>query len=167
MTAVSADKGKMLPQDVDFAIALICSLTGEEPDKLHKLHHEQILTYLSYLLKCEKQKVINLLRNHNQNQNLDFISLAKLWRLVSKGIINQKPRRTGVQQEAVQTNIEFQMATRSHNAMLSPPTSNSYSTSASAVQTESEPAKVDIKALRPLMVKMSIAPSHIAYVKSA
>jgi hypothetical protein len=84
-----------LPNSIQQAIKLIAALTGEDERKLGKLPPEELITILCKLLEYEKDKVANLLESHDQNQELDFISLAHLWKLVKKRVVPNKKQKFG------------------------------------------------------------------------
>lgn len=84
-----------MPNSIQQAIRLISALTGEDQRKLSKLPAEEIMTILCKLLEYEREKVEELLENHDQNQELDSISLAHLWKLVKKRVVPNKKQKFG------------------------------------------------------------------------
>lgn len=85
-----------LPNSIQQAIQLIAALTGEDQRKLGKLPPEEIITILCKLLEYEREKVQALLESHDQNQELDSVSLAHLWKLVKKRVVPNKKQQFGV-----------------------------------------------------------------------
>jgi len=92
---ITQNVSKTLPQETDRAIKLIAALTGEDPQKFHGMQPEEIFQYLAFLLKCEKKKIEELLREHDQNQELDSASIARLWKLDSKHVVKGKKSKFG------------------------------------------------------------------------
>lgn len=92
---IAALISKALPEETDQAVQLITALTGEDSCKLSKMSIDELLMYLSFLLKCNKEQTQSLLSEHNQNVELDAGSLAKLWKLVAKHSIPNKRRTFG------------------------------------------------------------------------
>lgn len=86
---------KNLPEVKDKAVSLIAALTGENPEKLHKMHIDVLVQYLGYLMQCEEKMIEALLVEHDPNTELDEVRLADLWRLVNKGIVKKKEKTLG------------------------------------------------------------------------
>lgn len=76
-----------LPKETDLAIKLVAALTGENPSKFIHMSEDELFQYLAYLMKCEKEKILELFREHDQNEALDLIELARLWKLNSKNVV--------------------------------------------------------------------------------
>lgn len=100
---------KVLPQETDRAIKLIAALTGEEAAKIAAMTPEEIFQYLAFLLKCEKKKVEELLREHNQSEELDPVSIARLWKLDAKHIVKGKKSKFGSMVEPFLQKLLFLM----------------------------------------------------------
>lgn len=79
-----------LPKDTALMINLINALSGEDKAKLAHLKKDELVTQLSFLLQCEKEKVANLFSAHDQNQDRDFTNLSRLWKLVKRGVVKSK-----------------------------------------------------------------------------
>lgn len=155
---LGVNKGKDLPDHLEFAVSLISSLTGEEPDRLHTLSEDELITYLSFILKCEKDKVLRLITHHNTNQELDFVTLSKLWKLVNRNIVKGPSRKKNGIPEKVQLEIERQIFARTEMAMLNPEEVNLAPASAASVsQASKSRAKVDVAKLRTWMVVNSMS----------
>jgi hypothetical protein len=100
-------KAKNLPKEIDLAVQLIASLTGEDPGKISELPSGEIITYLSKLLNLKKELVANLLREHNQTQELDLVNLAHLWKLVNKGVVKDNKQKFGSISDSAYTLLKF------------------------------------------------------------
>lgn len=107
---IAALISKTLPEETDHAVQLIVALTGENPAKLAKMSKEDLFMYLSFLLKCEKDKVQSLLREHDQNTELDAASLAKLWKLVAKHSIPDKKKQFGSLEAKTYEHLKIRMS---------------------------------------------------------
>jgi hypothetical protein len=83
---------KNLPEITDKAIRAIGMLTGESQEVLAQKSRDEIFQQLSFLLRCEKDKLLKLLIEHDQNQELDLLSILKMWQLVNKGKVPGKKR---------------------------------------------------------------------------
>lgn len=92
---LSVGLNKLLPQETDRAIKLIAALTGEHPNKFANMQPEEIFQFLSFLLKCEKKKVEELIREHNQSEELDTNSIARLWKLDARHVVKGKKSKFG------------------------------------------------------------------------
>lgn len=91
---IEAGLDKNLPKETDLAVKLIVALTGEDPSKFIKMSEDEIFQHLAYLMKCEKEKILDLLREHDQNEELDLVKLAALWKLNARGIVKGKGRHS-------------------------------------------------------------------------
>lgn len=89
---VGVGVSKNLPEVTDRAIRAIVALTGENAEALAKKTPDEIFQFLSFLLHCKKEALIKLLVEHDQNQELDIVSLLKMWKLVNKGKVHGKKR---------------------------------------------------------------------------
>lgn len=154
---LGVDKSKSLPNHLEFAVHLISSLTGEDPSKLAQLTEGDLVTYLSFLLKCEKDKVMKLISHHNQNQDLDFITLSKLWRLVNKNVVKNATKTKKGLPEKVFHEIERQIFTRAELAMINPDLRLAPASTASVNQVRKSQPKIDIAKLRSWMVVNSMS----------
>ncbi|MDF3047642.1 MAG: hypothetical protein K0R73_760 [Candidatus Midichloriaceae bacterium] len=105
-----------LPEVKDRAVRLIAALTGEEPLRLHKMHIAELIQYLSNLMKCKEEQIQQLLVEHDQNQELDEVSLAMLWKLFNKGIVKGKKHSLGSIPQAGFDQLKFIMAMLGDNA---------------------------------------------------
>ncbi|MFI4983706.1 MAG: hypothetical protein ACHP6I_00740 [Rickettsiales bacterium] len=108
--SIAAQISKALPEETDQAIHLIAALTGENPAKLAKMSKDELFTFLGFLLKCRKEQIQNLLREHDQNTSLDAVSLAKLWKLVAKHSMPGKKRLFATLDEKVYEDIRIRTA---------------------------------------------------------
>lgn len=100
---------KVLPQETDRAVKLIAALTGEEPAKIAARTPDEIFQHLAFLLKCEKEKIEDLLREHNQSEELDPVSIARLWKLDAKHIVKGKKSKFGSMVEPFLQKLLFLM----------------------------------------------------------
>ena len=107
---IAAQISKTLPEETDKAMKLVAALTGEDSGKLAKMTTDELLTYLGFLLKCKKEHVQSLLREHDQNTILDSVSLAKLWKLVAKHSIPSKRRLFATLDEKVYEDMRIRTA---------------------------------------------------------
>lgn len=157
---ITSGVSKHLPQSTDQAIQLITALTGESPSNLAKLPIEEIITILCKLLQTEREKVEALLESHDQNQELDTISLAHLWKLVSRKIIPNKKQKFGALPDKAFEEVMFLNARKMDETRyriqnnLGPATSG-YMTSIPAKQAPA--ASVSSSTLAPVMHRLSVA----------
>jgi len=84
-----------MPDSIQVAINLVAALSGKDPRELAKLNPNEIMTILAKLIESEKEKVMELLESHDENQQLDAVSLAYLWKLVDKKIVKDKGQKFG------------------------------------------------------------------------
>jgi len=81
-------------QDIDqtkvLAIAMIAEITGEDPKKLENIPEEEILDILGFLLKCEKEQIKELLREHDNIRPLNAYELNRFWKLIGKGVVKDQ-----------------------------------------------------------------------------
>ncbi|MCE2991865.1 MAG: hypothetical protein LW825_02930 [Candidatus Jidaibacter sp.] len=105
-----------LPEVKDRAVRLISALTGENSLHLNKMHIGELIQYLSNLMKCKEEQIQQLLVEHDQNQELDEVSLAMLWKLVNKGVVKGKKHSLGSIPEASFNQLKFIMAILGDNA---------------------------------------------------
>lgn len=103
---------KNLPKETDLAIRLIVALTGENPAQFIKMSEDEIFQYLAYLMKCEKEKILELFREHDQNEALDLIELARLWKLNSKNLVKARTSSFGKTPKEFFDKILFLMGQR-------------------------------------------------------
>lgn len=96
-----------LPKDISLMINLISALSGEDKSKLAHLKKDELITQLSFLLQCDKEKVENLFMGHDQNQEMDFTNLSRLWKLVRRGVVKSKTNPFGTLTEKVFEGIKF------------------------------------------------------------
>lgn len=126
----SLNLGQDLPKDINFAIHMICELTGEDPHKIASLHNDEIYSILCFLLKCEKEKLRKLLREHDEHQELDMKTLQMMWKLVQKGVVKARKRGFTGLDEKVDENLRINMGRMVKEAIyrgdnsLGAPTSN-------------------------------------------
>ncbi len=99
-----------LPKAKNRAIKLIVQLTSENPDKLNKMDIDELVQYLSYLMKCKQNQIEELLVEHDQSKELDEVALSMLWKLVGKGIVKGKHHTLGTIPEASFNELKFIMA---------------------------------------------------------
>jgi stage III sporulation protein SpoIIIAA len=99
-----------LPEAKDRAVKLIVQLTGENPEKLHKMHIEDLIQYLSKLMQCRKEQIEELLVEHDQSKELDEVTLAMLWKLIGKGVVKGQKHTLGTIPEASFNQLKFIMA---------------------------------------------------------
>ncbi len=99
-----------LPETKDRAVKLIVQLTSENPLKLHKMHIDELIQYLSQLMQCKKKQIEELLVEHDQSKELDEVTLAMLWKLVSKGVVKNRKHTLGTIPEASFNQLKFIMA---------------------------------------------------------
>lgn len=109
---------KGLPQEKDRAVRLIIAFTGENPSKLAKMSMDQLLDILSYILKCEKNKVASLLREHDQNIEIDDVGVKALWHLVSKGVVKPKKSKFATLTNEVYDQLKFLMSSLVRSALF-------------------------------------------------
>ena len=100
------------------AIALILELTGEEPEKLEDFDTAHLFTLLSFLLKCEKEKIQKLFRNYDNEKQFDAASLNKLWKFIQKGIIDGKKKEFGTIDNKVFEQIKFMASSKVEDIMI-------------------------------------------------
>lgn len=100
---------KNLPEIKDRAIRLIAALTGESPEKLHKMDMDVLVQYLGYLMQCDSKMTEALLVEHDHNTELSEVRLADLWRLVNKGIVKKKEKTLGSIPKEAFEQIKFVM----------------------------------------------------------
>ena len=116
---VNIAKTKTFEDEVESAINLIASITNESVNTLSHMHPDELLELLAYLLKYNKVQIEKLLRRHDQNHSLDFVSLLKLWRLINSGVIKNNKGKNGLE-EKVHENIEFKLFRRNEQAAINP-----------------------------------------------
>lgn len=109
---------KGLPQEKDRAIRLIAAFTGQNPSKLAKMHMDELLDILAYVLKCEKTKIASLLREHDQNTEIDDVAVKALWHLVSKGVVKQKKSPFATLTKDVYEQLKFLMSSLVRSALF-------------------------------------------------
>ncbi|MFN5381746.1 MAG: hypothetical protein ACK5AV_00805 [Alphaproteobacteria bacterium] len=109
---------KGLPQEKDRAIKIIVAFTGENPNKLSKLSMDELVQYLGFIMQCEKEKIEELLREHDQNQELDEVSIKALWKLVSKGTIKAQEKDFGTMPKKSYEQLKFLMSGLMRMAMI-------------------------------------------------
>lgn len=110
MSHSSLNLGQDLPSEIQFAIRMICELTGEDPIKIAQLHKDEIYNILSFLLKCEKDKIKKIFREHDENKELDLTALQMLWKLLDKGVVKAKRRGLLPLEEKVAESININFA---------------------------------------------------------
>jgi len=103
---------KTLPKETDLAIKLIAALTGEDPAKFHGMSADEIFQHLAFLMKCRKEKILELLREHDQNEALDLNELSRLWKLSAKNVVRGRKSTMGSTPTAFVEKILFLMAQR-------------------------------------------------------
>ncbi len=118
--SVSSGLSKDLPSAIQHAVDLIVALTGENPNVLVKMTPEELITILCKLLQAEKEKVEELLESHDQNQEMDMISLAHLWKLVQKSKIKAKKSKFGSMDDKAREFQLFETARRMEQASIAP-----------------------------------------------
>ncbi len=139
MSNSSLNLGQDLPKDINFAINMICELTGEEPHKIASLHKDEIYSILSFLLKCEKEKLQKLLREHDHNQELDMKTLQMMWKLVQKSVVKARKRSFTGLDEKVDENLRINMGRMVKEAIYRG--DNSLGAPSSNMQTSIPPVK--------------------------
>jgi hypothetical protein len=72
------------------AIAMIAEITGEDPKKLESISEEEILDILGFLIKCEKEQIKELLREHDNIRPLNAHELNRFWKLIGKGVVKNQ-----------------------------------------------------------------------------
>jgi viroplasmin and RNaseH domain-containing protein len=117
-----ATTSKIIRSDISeakvMAIALISELTGENPEKLETLSTDHLFTLLSFLLKCEKEKILKLFRNYDNNKQFDPASLNQLWKLIHKGILETKKREFGTIDNKVFEQIKLMSSSKVEEIMI-------------------------------------------------
>jgi hypothetical protein len=89
---ITVGVSKSAPELKNRAISLIVALSGEDPMVLAHKTEDELLQYLSYLLKMEKQKLEDLLVEHDQAKEEDLVNLMKHWKTIAKGKMNVAKR---------------------------------------------------------------------------
>lgn len=100
---------KNLPEMKDRAVRLIAALTGENPEKLHKMDMDLLVQYLGYLMQCDAEMTEALLVEHDLNTELSDVRLADLWKLVNKGVVKKREKTLGSMPKEVFEQIKFIM----------------------------------------------------------
>lgn len=118
MNPSSLNLSQDLPNDITIAINIICELTGEDVHKISPLPQDKIYDMLSFLLKCEKDKLKKLFREHDENQEIDTKTLQIMWKLLQKGVIKAKKRSFTQLDEKVDENIRITFARIATEAMV-------------------------------------------------
>ena len=107
-----------LPKETALMINLINALSGEDKAKLAHLKKDELITQLSFLLQCDKEKVANLFSAHDQNQDMDFTNLSRLWKLVKRGVVKAKNSPFASLTEKVYESFKFGEHIRIRNQKL-------------------------------------------------
>jgi hypothetical protein len=120
MSHSSLNLGQDLPSEIQFAIRMICELTGEDPIKIAQLHKDEIYSILSFLLKCEKDKIKKIFREHDENKELDLTALQMLWKLLDKGVVKSKHLGLLPLEKSVSESINLNFALMAREIMIDP-----------------------------------------------
>lgn len=107
---------KSAPEMKNRAISLIVALSGEDPMVLAHKTEDELLQYLSYLLKMEKGKLEELLVEHDQAKEEDLVSLMKHWKAVAKGKMKGKKKEFGSLENEVYKYLKILFAQRGDQA---------------------------------------------------
>lgn len=94
--------------DVALMQDLLSNLSGEGKMQLAHLSHDELLTKLSFCLECEKKELENLFVSHDQNQLLNMVTVANLWKQVKRGVVKAQKSAFANLPAQVFENIVFQ-----------------------------------------------------------
>jgi len=163
MNPSSLNLGQDLPNDISIAINIICELTGEDPNKISSLPPDEIYDMLSFLLKCQKDKLKKLFREHNDGQEIDVKTLQIMWKLLQKGVIKARKRGFTQLAEKVDENIRITFARIATEAMYR--AENSLGPASSSM-TSSIPARKNITPMISLESLQKFSAMHQQQIKS-
>lgn len=149
---------KGLPQEKDRAIKIIVAFTGENPAKLSKLSMDELMSYIGFIMHCEKEKVEELLREHDQNQELDEVSIKALWKLVSKGTLQAKEKDFGTMSKKSYEQLKFLMAGMMRIAMIR--AENMLGSASSTITVQDLKRNTNIATKQPIISLSDIKKTH-------
>lgn len=113
---ITVGVSKSAPELKNRAISLIVALSGEDPMVLAHKTEDELLQYLSYLLKMEKQKLEDLLVEHDQTKEEDLVNLMKHWKTITKGKMKGKKKEFGSLENEVYKYLKILFAKRGDQA---------------------------------------------------
>ncbi len=113
---ITVGVSKIAPELKNRAISLIVALSAEDPMVLAHKTEDELLQYLSYLLKMEKQKLEDLLVEHDQAKEEDLVNLMKHWKTIAKGKMKGKKKEFGSLENEVYKYLKILFSKRGDQA---------------------------------------------------